>query len=171
MSEVFIDLPMHRRHAALAILLIGGGVNLQFRNGVVASLAHCRSIRKWGCGVSVNDRSSLMARGTFAHRSVLASLQCEIAVTIAAEHVKGGFTRLAQIRARASVTVETAAETRMVDEVVMAGDAIDGSMIFMWEIHMQRERCRCRLQQTRTTRRRRQRQQNGGRDTAGNHGG
>jgi hypothetical protein len=61
-----------------------------------------------------------MARGTFAHRPVLASLQCEVAVTIAAEHVKGGFTRLAQIGARASVTVETTAETRTVDEVVMA---------------------------------------------------
>jgi len=112
-----------------------------------------------------------MARGTFAHRPVLASLQCEVAVTIAAEHVKCGFARLTQIGARASVTVETAAETRLVDEVVMAGDAIDGSMIFVREIHMQRERYHCRLQQTRTTRRRRQRQQNKGRDTAGNHGG
>jgi hypothetical protein len=119
----------------------------------------------------MNDRSSLMARGTFAHRPVLASLQCEVAVTIAAEHVEGGFTRLAQIRARASVTVETAGETRMVDEVVMAGDATDGSMIFVREIHMQRERCRRRLQQTRTTRRCRQRQQNDGRDTAGTRGG
>src|ERR1700722_1811303 len=126
---------------------------------------------KVGCSVSLNDRSSLMARGTFAHRTVLASLQCKVAVTIVAEHVKCGFARLTQIGARASVTVETAAETRMVDEVVMAGDAIDGSMIFVREIHMQRERYRCRLQQTRTTRRRRQRQQNKGRDTAGNHGG
>ena len=96
-----------------------------------------------------------MARGTFAHRPVLASLQCEVAVTIAAERVKGCFTRLTQIGARASVTVETAAETRLVDEVVMAGDAIDGSMIFVREIHMQREWYHCRLQQTSATRRRR----------------
>jgi len=44
-------------------------------------------------------------------------------VTIAAEHVGRWLHRLLQIRARASVTVETAGETRVVDEVVMAGDA------------------------------------------------
>src|SRR5258708_19589954 len=89
---------------------------------------------KVGCSVSMNDRSSLMARGTFAHRPVLASLQCEVALTIAAEHVKGRFTRLAQIRARASVTPDTAGKTRILAHSLITRHPIDGSMIFIRQI-------------------------------------
>ena len=83
----------------------------------------------------------------------------ESAVTIAAEFMKRRFRRLGQIRACAAVAVVAAAEAGLIDEIVMAGDAIDGSMILMREKCMQRRGRRCGLQQAQTADGGRQEQQ------------
>ena len=88
----------------------------------------------------------------------------ECAVAIAAEFMKRRFRRLRQIRACAAMAVVAAAEAGLVDEVVMAGDAIDGSMILMRKKCVQRRGRRCGLQQVQTADGGRQEQQRGERN-------
>jgi len=95
------------------------------------------AIRKWGCGM--NDTLIHHARGTFAHRPVLASLQCEVAETIAAEHVEVAHPTGAD-SGEGSVAVRDSRRPVWSDEVVMAGDE-PTFYDFRAEIHMQRERC------------------------------
>jgi len=88
-----------------------------------------------------------MAPGTLAHRPVFAVLGGEVAMTIAAELVKRRFRCLGQIVPGASMAVEAASGAGIVDEVVMAGDAIDGSVFLVREIGVQSGRRHSRLQQ------------------------
>ena len=88
-----------------------------------------------------------MAARTLAHGSMLAVFQRECAVAIAAEFMKRRFGCLAQVEASAAVAIETAAGAGLVDEIVMAGDAIDGSVMLVRKLHVQYGRQRCRLQQ------------------------
>ena len=83
----------------------------------------------------------------------------ESAVAIAAEFMKRRFRRLRQIRACAAVAVVAAAEAGLIHEVVMARDAVDGSMILMREECMQRRGRRCSPQQEQTADGSRQEQQ------------
>ena len=100
-----------------------------------------------------------MAAGAFTHGAVFALLPGELAVTVAAELVKGRFRRLGQIRTGSPVTVETATGARFVDEVVVAGDATHASVILVREIRAQRRGHRRRLQQVQATNGSRQQQE------------
>jgi hypothetical protein len=59
---------------------------------------------------------------------------CQFGVAVAAEGVEGGFRCLGQIGAGGAVAIAAAAETGLVYEVVMAGDAGDGRVLFVGEV-------------------------------------
>ncbi len=101
-----------------------------------------------------------MAAGALAHRTVLAGIVArELGVAIAAEFMEGGFQLLRQIFTCAAVAVITSAEAGAIDEVVMAGDAIDAAVIFMRKKSMQRGGGRGGPQQMRRADAGRQKQQ------------
>ena len=88
-----------------------------------------------------------MAARAFARRPMFASLPGESAMAIATKFMKRRFRRLRQIPTGPSMTIETAAGARLVDEVVVTSDATNGSVILVWEIRAQRGGYRLGLEQ------------------------
>ena len=88
-----------------------------------------------------------MAGRAFANRPVFAPLQRALHMATAAELMKGRFRCLMQIGPRAAVAVVAVAGTGLVDEIVVAGDAVDASMLFVRKKCLQRGRPQRRLQQ------------------------
>ena len=78
---------------------------------------------------------------------MFAPLQRELQVTAAAEFVKGRLRCLVQIGPGTAVAVVAVAGTGFVDEIVVAGDAIDASMLLVRKECMQRGGRHRRLQQ------------------------
>ena len=75
-----------------------------------------------------------MACRTGAGGAVFCRGPSELAMAISAEGVEGCLRRLPQVCSRRAVTVQTAADSGLIDEVVMAGHAVDRRVLFMWEV-------------------------------------
>jgi len=66
-----------------------------------------------------------------ACRAVFGGVVGELGVAVTAERVEDGFRGPGQVRARLAMAVEATADACFVDEVVMAGDAVDGGVFLV----------------------------------------
>jgi hypothetical protein len=73
----------------------------------------------------------------------------QLGVAIAAERVEGCFRGPDQVGARPAMAVQATANARFIDEVVMAGDAVDRGVFLVGEVDRQEGRRRCRLEKVR----------------------
>lgn len=73
----------------------------------------------------------------------------KLGVAVAAERVECRFRGPGQVGTRLAVAVDTTADARFVDEVVMAGDAVDRGVLLVREVDLKCGRMHCRFEKAR----------------------
>ena len=76
-----------------------------------------------------------VAGGAGAGGAVFGRSLSQFRVAVTAEGVEGGLRRLGQVGAGGAMAVAATAEAGLVDKVVMAGDAADGRVFLVREVH------------------------------------